>query len=190
MTIDKDSLYIQELKKDSHKAFEYLYDRYADHLYGFVLLHTRSSLMAEEIVQDTYMKIWSNRYRLSVEGSFKSFLFTIAKNKIIDTFRSQITKVDFLEFVEHYMEEQKEHNPVEANMYFEDFREKLNEAKKTLPEKQRLVFELNREKGMAIKAIAEKFNLSEQTVKNQLTSALKILRKKLRSYHCLFFLYL
>ncbi|MDL2304352.1 RNA polymerase sigma-70 factor [Bacteroides sp. OttesenSCG-928-D19] len=181
MIINRDTFYITELRRDSHQAFSYLYDTYADSLYGFVLLHTKSAFLAEEVVQDTFIKIWANRQKLSIEGSFKSLLFTMAKNQLIDVFRSQINKVEFLDFME-YCDERHSHNSVEADIYFEDFYEKLTQAKETLPEKQRLVFEYSREKGLDSKAIAHELGLSEQTVKNQLTSALKTLREKLKEY--------
>lgn len=190
MITNLDSLYIKELKNDSHKAFNHLYDSYSDNLYGFVLLHTKSPLIAEEIVQDTFLKIWTMRHNLTIEGSFKSLLFTIAKNQIIDSFRRQINKTEFVNFIEYCENEKLTHNSVEADIYFEDFCEKLNIAKKILPEKQCLIFELSREKGLDTKTIATELGVSEQTVKNQLTTALKVLREKLKEYNFLFALYL
>lgn len=188
MTINRDSFYITELKHDSHQAFSVLYDTYADLLYGFVLIHSKSPFLAEEIVQDTFIKIWTNRHTLNTEGSFKSLLFTMAKNQMIDSFRAQINRAEFPDFIAYCEEQQAEHNPVETDIYFEDFYEKLTRAKQSLPNRQRLIFELNREKGLNLKTIAEKLDISEQTVKNQLTSALKFLREKLKDYSY-FFLY-
>ncbi|MDF9831390.1 sigma-70 family RNA polymerase sigma factor [Parabacteroides sp. PF5-6] len=181
MIINRDEFYITELKNDSHRAFSCLYDIYADSLYGFVLLHTKSTFLSEEIVQDTFIKIWTNRHKLNTEGSFKSLLFTMAKHQLIDSFRSQINKIEFVDFIE-YCEEQHTHNPVEEDIYYEDFYEKLTQAKQILSERQRLVFELSREKGLELKAIADTLGVSEQTVKNQLSSALKTLREKLKEY--------
>lgn len=190
MKIHMDAIYIGELKKGSHKAFTYLYDTYSDNLYGFILLHTKSPILAEEIVQDTFLKIWLKKDTLNEDGSFKSLLFTMAKNQFIDNFRSQINKTEFVNFIEYCENENLTHNSVETDIYFEDFCDKLNIAKKVLPEKQRLIFELSREKGLDTKRIAEKLDISEQTVKNQLTSALKTLREKLKEYNFLYFLYL
>lgn len=186
MKINRDSFYITELKHGSHKAFGYLYDMYADALYGFVLLHTKSPFLAEDIVQDTFVKIWANRQTISTEGSFKSFLFTMAKNQLIDTFRRQVNRVEFPDFIQYCEENLIAHNPVERDVYFEDFYGKLCEAKEELPEKQRLVFELSREKGLDNKTIASQLNISEQTVKNQLTTALKTLRIRLREFSYFF----
>jgi RNA polymerase sigma-70 factor (ECF subfamily) len=181
MIINQDSFYLEKLKNDSHQAFGWLYDTYAGMLYGFVLVHTKSTFIAEEVVQDIFIKIWTKRHSLDTKGSFKSLLFTMAKNQIVDVFRQQLNRSEFADFVD-YCEEQQSYNPVEADVYFEEFYEKLNQAKRILPEKQRLVFELSREKGLDTKVIAEKLGLSEQTIKNQLTSALKTLRERLKEY--------
>ncbi|MDR0745314.1 MAG: RNA polymerase sigma-70 factor [Mediterranea sp.] len=186
MIINQDSFYLERLRNDSHQAFGWLYDTYSDILYGFVLVHTKSTFIAEEVVQDTFMKIWAKRHSLRTEGSFKSLLFTMAKNQIIDVFRQQLNRAEFTDFIE-YCEEQQSYNPVEADIYFEDFYEKLNQTKKILPEKQRIVFELSREKGLDTKVIAKKLGLSEQTIKNQLTNALKTLRERLKDYNYMFF---
>lgn len=90
---------IEKLKRGSYEAFDTLYDMYADSLYGFALLHTKSSVQAEDIVQDTFLKLWNMRASLSVEGSFKSMLFTIAKNHVIDVFRQQINRPDFEDYI-------------------------------------------------------------------------------------------
>jgi RNA polymerase sigma-70 factor (ECF subfamily) len=185
-----DSQYIAELKKGSHKAFDYFYNTYSDLLYGFVLLHTKSPLAAEEIVQDAFVKIWTSRHLLRVEGSFKALLFTIAKNRIIDSFRRQINKIEFINIVDYYENEGYACNSVEMDIFYDEFLEKLELAKKKLSPRQCLVFELNREKGFDIKTISKKLEISEQTVKNHLLSALKTLRSKLEKDNFLFFIYL
>ena len=142
---------IEKLKRGSYEAFDTLYDMYADSLYGFALLHTKSSVQAEDIVQDTFLKLWNMRASLSVEGSFKSMLFTI---------------------------------------YYDDFIDKLAIAKQKLTLAQRNIFEMSREEGMSNAEIAALSDISEQTVKNHLSAALKILREELRKYNYLFALFI
>lgn len=184
-----DSFYIRELKSDSHKAFNHLYEAYSDSLYGFVLLHTRSADIACEVVQDTFIRIWDIRYTISTEGSFKSLLFTVAKNKIIDSFRRQINKAEFVDFIEYCENENLTCNNSETELYYEDFYKELLTAKNMLSPRQRQIFELSREKGFNNAEIAESLNINEQTVKNQLTTALKIVRTQLAKYHLLFALF-
>lgn len=177
---------IEKLKRGSYEAFDTLYDMYADSLYGFALLHTKSSVQAEDIVQETFLKLWNMRASLSVEGSFKSMLFTIAKNHVIDVFRQQINRPDFEDYIRFCEDEHLLDNTSVEKIYYDDFIDKLAIAKQKLTPAQRNIFEMSREEGMSNAEIAVLSDISEQTVKNHLSAALKILREELRKYNYLY----
>lgn len=182
-TIESDIVksYIKELQKGSHKAFNAIYDMYADRLYGFAMVHTKSRQLSEDVVQDVFLKLWKNRKNISTEGSLQALLFTISKNKIIDLFRAQINKVEFELYIE-YMQEINgnfEESEIERMLHYDDFVKILKVSKRLLSERQLEVFELSREKGRTIKEIADELNLSEQTVKNQLSTSLKKIRNQI-----------
>jgi RNA polymerase sigma-70 factor (ECF subfamily) len=182
--------YIQDLRKGSYLAFNKIYDLCADSLYGFVLLHTKSPSVAEDIVQDTFLRIWKIRETLSEEGSFKSLLFTIANHLIIDAFRQQINKPAFEDYIRFAEDEGLTENTIEEQISYDDFIEKLAHAKQQLTKGQRTIFEMSKEEGLSIPEIAKILNISTQTVKNQLTLALKTLRTELIKYNFLFSLFL
>ena len=163
---------IEKLKRGSYEAFDTLYDMYADSLYGFALLHTKSSVQAEDIVQDTFLKLWNMR-ALSVEGSFKSMLFTIAKNHVIDVFRQQINRPDFEDYIRFCEDEHLLDNTSVEKIYYDDFIDKLAIAKQKLTLAQRNIFEMSREEGMSNAEIAALSDISEQTVKNAFVRSVK-----------------
>lgn len=181
---------IKKLTEGSYEAFDRLYTLYADSLYGFVLLHTKSTVQAEDIVGETFLKVWEMRASLSIEGSFKSLLFTMAKNQVIDTFRRQINRPDFDDYVRFCEDENLIDSASEDRIYYEDLIEKLAVAKEKLTPAQRRIFELSREEGLSNTEISSLSNLSEQTVKNHLSAALKTLRTELRKYNYLFALFI
>lgn len=181
---------IEKLNKGSYEAFDELYSLYADSLYGFALLHTRSRVQAEDIVSDTFLKVWNMRASISPAGSFKAMLFTIAKNQMIDVFRKQINRPEFEEYILFCEHENLLDNTSEEKIYYDDLIGKLAVAKQKLTPSQRKTFELSREEGLTGSEIALLLNLSEQTVKNHLTAALKILRAELRKYNYLFALFI
>lgn len=180
---------IKKVKSGSYEDFTRLYFNYADLLYGFVLNLTKSPVDAEDILQETFLKIWQTRENISLETSFKSYLYTIARNLIIDSFRKKINSVAFEVYIQSDIYQNYSENNIEDEIYFDEFLENFNEAKKKLSSRQLEIFELSRERGYSIKDIAEKLSISEKTVKNQLTFALKILRSEL-SFHYYFFLFL
>lgn len=140
--------YIKELRKGSHKAFNAIYDMYADRLYGFAFAHTKSREMSNDIVQDTFMKLWTLRETLSVEGSLQAMLFTMSHNKMIDTFRAQINKVEFEDYVEFSENADLEDNAIEKKIYYDDFLKALKLCKNLLPTRQLEIFEMSRESGV------------------------------------------
>lgn len=149
---------IKKLQEGSYEAFDTLYNVYADSLYGFALLHTKSTVQAEDIVQDTFLKLWNMRESLSVEGSFKSMLFTIAKNHVIDIFRQQVNRANFEDYIAFCEDENLLDNTSVEKVYYNDFLEKLAIAKQKLTPAQRNIFELSREEGMSNTEIAAASN--------------------------------
>ncbi len=178
--------YIKELQNGSHKAFNVIYDMYADKLYGFLLAHTKSPQISEDIVQETFLKLWINRKSISVEGSLQSLLFTISRHKMIDSFRSQINKVEFELYIDYIDEKSFEDDGIESKLFYDDFLKALKLSKKLLTEGQLEIFERNKEKGETIEEIASSLQISEQTVKNQLTTAMKKIRSQLSKKSILF----
>lgn len=181
--------YIKELRGGSHKAFNAIYDMYADKLYSFALAHTKSQETAGDIVQETFLRLWTVRESLSVDGSLQSLLFTIANNRLIDLFRKQINKTE-MELYIGYREEtgQEENTEAETKLLYDDFVKTLKLCKKLLTGRQLEIYELSREKGKTIEEISEALNLSEQTVKNQLTTALKKIKGGLLKTNILYLL--
>lgn len=181
--------YIRELRGGSHKAFNAIYDMYADKLYSFALAHTKSQETAGDIVQETFLRLWTMRESLTVDGSLQSLLFTISNHRLIDLFRKQINKTE-MELYIGYKEEasQEENTEAETRLLYDDFVKTLKLCKKLLTGRQLEIYELSREKGKTIGEISETLNLSEQTVKNQLTTALKKIRGGLLKTNILYLL--
>ncbi|MFT4221979.1 RNA polymerase sigma factor [Dysgonomonas sp.] len=168
--------YILDLKRGDYGAFDNLYDFYADCLYGFILKMTKSPSESKDILQETFLKVWYARETISIDKSFKSYLFTIARNLVIDSFKSKINSLDFELFLQNAIH-QSTTNPTEEKVNYDDFLKILSISKNKLTEKQRLIFELNKEKGHSITEVAEQLNLSEKTVRNQLSIIINIIKK-------------
>lgn len=175
--------YIKELRKGSHQAFNAIYVMYASKLYGFVFMHTKSRELSNDIVQDTFLQLWSMREQLSMEGSLQSLLLKISYYKIVNVFRSQINKIEFEDYIDFADSLQSEDTSVEKNLYYDEFLKALKLSKTLLPHRQLEIFEMSRENGLSIEEIAKTLKINEQTVKNQLTSATKTLKKELAKYH-------
>ena len=175
-----DKKYIIGLQKGSYSDFNKLYDLYADRLYGFAYNLTHSSEMAEEIVQEVFLKIWQMREHLSPEYSFRSFLFTIAKNKFLNDLRNRLTLISYYEYITKLDDAtERGENSTESEFNFNELNEQVLQSKDKLSKRQKMIFEMSKEEGLSNQEIALKLGISEQSVRNQLSSALKVLREEL-----------
>ena len=84
-----DSLLVDQLIKGDVFAFDKLFGRYANKIYGFSMRYLKSDAQCEELVQEVFVKVWEKRKSLKRDLSFKLYLFTIAYNDIIKFFRSK-----------------------------------------------------------------------------------------------------
>lgn len=173
----KEQALIYALKKGSHKAFDTIYKMYARRLYCFSLQFTKSHEEAEEVVQDVFIKLWVSRTTIRQEETLCSLLFIIAKNHLINLYRSKINSPVYEEYILH--KEAMSINDTEYQVEYHDFIRKFNKAMESLPLTQRKIVTLSKIHQFSNKEIMEKLSLSEQTVKNQLSLGLKTLREKL-----------
>lgn len=188
MVIDKERLLIHSLKLGSTIAFDRIYQMYAKRLYAYSLQFTKSAEDAEEIVQDVFTKLWINREGIKQEDSLKSLLFTIAKHLLINAFRSKVNQQIYEDYVEYANELST--NDTTNRIEYNEFLKAVEQNIATLPNTQQKVIKLSRFEHLSNKEIAERMQLSEQTVKNQLSVGLKLLKEKLRNFLVIGFLVL
>ena len=177
--MDLERIYLERLRKGSYKDFTKLYELYVSRLYAFALGLTHSDVLAKDIVQETFIKVWIRREQIDPDMSFRSFLFTMAKNQLLNEFRRQANSPLFLEDIAF----------VESGECDETANHKLEVSKQKLSPRQRELFELSKEQGLSITEIAVKTLITEQSVRNQISQALHILRKELGNYAYLFSLF-
>lgn len=184
---ENEERYVAALKEGSREAFTMLYNLYADRLYSFALVQTKSKQMAEDVVQDTFLKLWNNRTNLNCYGNVQALVFTMARNLIIDAFRRQVANIDIEAYFKLHEALPSTASP-EESLYFNETKEHLEQAKAKLSNKECKIYEMSREQDMPIKKIAQTLDLSPQTVKNYLTSTLKVFRSQLRREQLLWLL--
>ncbi len=154
-----------------HKTFQKLYEELASSLYNFLYYKTGDKYLAEDILQDSFIKLWNNLENVE-EVKAKSYLFTVANNNFLN-------HVAHKKVVLRYASESKYSYSNETPEYVmeeKQFEQKLLAAIANLPRKQREVFLLNRIDKMKYKEIADLLNLSVKAVEKRMSAALKHLR--------------
>lgn len=184
-----ETLLISMMRRGSTHAFDELYRMYVRRLLGFCLQICKTREDAEEIVQDTFVQLWKHREQIRQSESLKSFLFTTARNRVLNAYRSLASSACYEDYVEHLNIEGGEESS--TRLSYQEFVQQLEETLAGLPPTQSKVVRLSRLEDKNNKEIAQILNLSEQSVKNQLSLGLKALRMHLqeRGYlSALFFL--
>lgn len=88
------------LKSGSEKAFESVYNRYSGKLYNFIMTISQGdSYLAEEMVQSAFIKLWEIRGQIDPEKSVLSFLSTIAKNMLLNSYKRKTVEFLYQEFI-------------------------------------------------------------------------------------------
>jgi RNA polymerase sigma-70 factor (ECF subfamily) len=176
-TGDSEKLLLQKIAGGDEKAFKTIFDSYSDNLYGVAYNYTKSKQTAQELVQDVFLKIWVKREDLTRVDSLQSYLFITARNLIMNYFRSQKRNAAFLErLAKHFSEATL--NPQDQLIRKESI-SVINNIVNSLPEQQRIVYNLRRNEGLAIEEIANLMELSPNTVRNHMNAALRSIRERL-----------
>lgn len=169
---------IRLLKRGDIIAFDTIYERYWHRLFGFVLRYLKCKEDAEEIVQDVFLKIWDAREKIDHYSSFDSFIFTIAYNSTITLLRKRITEQKYRDYIK--LREQITASPnLIDEIYFRELDEKVQTLLIRLTPRQQEIFRLSREGGLTHDEIAKKLDISSNTVKNHLVTALAFLKLEL-----------
>lgn len=162
------------LKEDELNAFREIYNRYWKKLYGFAYQRLKDVTLVEEILQDFFTKIWFKRQTVHIKPTLALFLFSSVRNEIFDFYRKESTRLAHLQAYKSGLEDFD--NSTEDYLNVADLENAITSQIQELPPKCRDVFRLSREQNKSNKEIAVFFGISEKTVENQITKALKRIR--------------
>jgi RNA polymerase sigma-70 factor (ECF subfamily) len=166
------------MRQGDEGAFEELYNRYWKKLYNTIYSRTKSVEWSEGIVQDFFTSLWLKREQLRISTTFEAYAFTAVRYHLFHYIQKEVTRKkysDSLKALPVYHP-----NPTEETVLLNDLNSRLSKAITRLPEKCRSVFELSRREHKSNREIAEELGISEKTVENHLTRALKYLRLNLK----------
>ena len=174
MTSQLEIKLISRLRNSDVKAFDQLFRNYSRNLYRFAFSLLKNKDDAEGIVQEVFLRVWNKRADIDSNRSFKSWLFTISYNLIIDELRLRLKEKEYLNHLEKFFNTQDIITENEAD--YNLLKTQIDEVMEKLPDKRKVIYRLSRVEGLSNKEIAEKLNLSVKTVENQINLALKFLK--------------
>lgn len=169
---------VQRLAKNDVQAFNELYNLYSRRIFGFAYGFLRSKEEAEGIVQEVFVKIWETRNNLRSDLSFSWFLFTIARNLILNKLQHHQYEMRYQK--DFLAETSGDDNNTEEQVFYRDMSDHINNLIMELPPKRKEIFLLSRFEGLSYQEISEKLNISVKTVEVQISLALKYIRARIK----------
>jgi RNA polymerase sigma-70 factor (family 1) len=175
---------IELLANGSEYAFQFIYDRYNSRIYGTAIRYLKSSVAAQDVVQDVFLKLWFERAHIKRDQSLEAWLHTVAKNTLIN----RLKRVGVERRALHQLFGGKD-GPA---AFFSDqpdesyYRKLLKEALDTLSEQQRAVFHLVRYEGLSYVQAGERMGISPLTVKTHMSRALDHIRERFKMHGVIF----
>lgn len=168
---------IEKLKEGDGHAFRKVYEKYHRPVYGIAFKYLKSKSQAEDAVHDVFIKLWNYRKKLDAGQSLKGFLFTTAKNHVLNMIRNR--KRDEEKNKEYAYLKPVSKNKTVAKLTLKNYKKVFEYFLKQLPEGKREIFELKMQEGKSNNEIAQKLNISVNTVKSQYYKASKFIKKQL-----------
>ena len=177
---------ISALKAGDEQAFNFLFEQYADKLLRFFYNYVKRWDIAKEFTQDVFVKVWVNRQNIEVNDFFEAWLFTLAKNHLLDHLRRKVKERQVMHEIHAVTPDTVSPSDTPQELFLhkeatQHYHALLNE----LDINQKKIYLLNRENGFTYQQIATELNISIKSVEWNITKTRKFLQQRLRQFFIL-----
>lgn len=172
---DDEKKWVKALRSGKKEALERLFQKYHHALYYHALDFLKSPELAEDAVQEVFVKVWENRKQIKPDLSFKAYLFCITKNHIINQLKRISREIKARQEIAHRI--LSSHNAVEEQIVYAEYEALARKALDELPPKRKKVFILHRLEGKKYGEIAVLMNISKNTVRDHVVKADKTIKE-------------
>jgi len=186
--ISEELFILKRMADGDHHALRFFFDKYYDELCNYVNLYLRDRSVSEDIVQDIFIYFWEKRETIRMDSSVKYYLLRAARNKFLNHIRDEKSHQIIQNAV--WSKSDKFINPNYNLLDINEIEKIIKSSIDNLPPRCREVYLLHKNEDFSYKEIASKMDISEKTVENQMTIAIKKLKEQLAPYYDQFFVLL
>ncbi|WP_346070392.1 RNA polymerase sigma factor [Sphingobacterium siyangense] len=169
-----------KLRDGDHLAFEQLYNKYHPNLIGHLIRLLKSTDLAKEVLQDTFMAVWEHRGSIDTERPLKAYLFKTATNNTFNIFKKAAHDVKYRKYLYPIIEAGYEH--IEVQLFEKENGQLLEKLLSKMSEKQREVFVLCKIEGKSYEEASKELNISINTIHTHIKRANHFLKIQLNNY--------
>lgn len=159
-------------------AFKSLYRFYYEELKPLVWKYTDAGIDAQEIMQETFMKVWLNREKLPEIDNFRAWIFKVASREYLFALRKRLNYDKRLDAYALVGGENGPATPFDVT-HLGEIKQCINDVIRQLSPQRKTIYEMSRQQGLKIDEIAQLLSISPQTIKNVLQTVLKAIRERL-----------
>ena len=159
------------IRHSDYNSFNHLFFCYYGRLCNYVTEIVKDDFASEDIVQDLFIKLWTNREKIEVQENIAGYLFKSSKNAALNYLRSEKCKKNAFEKISINASQLTDYD-----IEHEEFLSALDKCINQLPARSKEVFLLHRFEGLKQKEISERLNISVKTIKNQIWKSLQFLK--------------
>lgn len=163
-----------KLRKGDQLAFAEIYNLYRGKMYTYACNLCKSTETAEEIVQEVFIRIWQKKEQINTEMNFAAYLKKVTLNHVLNHLKKVARDRRLQEELFIYIEAIR--NTTEDNLLEKELLKTHDQAIELLPPQKKLIYQMSRNEEMTHEQIAEKLNISKNTVKNHMVEATKFIR--------------
>ena len=173
-----DALLVAALKFDSHEAFVKIFRQYYANLVHFTARFIPDKSSCEDIVQEAFIRVWTNRKKLDTDTSIRSYLISLVQNLALNELRHRKVKMQYQDM---------NHETIlslspDEHMFFSELSDAYETALSKLEPEVRETLMLSRQEKMKYSEIAQRLNISVRTVESRISKGLKFLQQNLQIY--------
>ncbi len=168
--------FIVPIKNGNVKAFKELFDIMHPLLTRHIYKLTSRPQLSEELANDIFVSFWKNKETIEITTSLKAYLYRAATNKSYDFYRKKERQPN-IGNLDYSLEVVSSGSSAEEKIHYSETEQKILMCLDKLPERCRLIFSLSRFSQYPRKKIAEELDISIKTIENQMTKALKLMKK-------------
>ena len=181
---EKENYLVQKIRDGDKNAFENVFKEYFTRLTNYAVGLVSDIVLAEDLVEDIFFYIWDNREIIRVQTSLKAYLYKMTHNKCLDHLKKEKVKLKYLkEAITQQKQELDERiefaNYYQPEIFSDEMDLKLYNAIESLPEQAKKIFIMKRFEGMSYAEISNQLNISENTIRKQMSRSLQKIKNAL-----------
>lgn len=175
--LDEEQL-VEAMAAGDLTAFTRVYGAYHGFVFHFAVKFLKSTFLAEEVVNDVFLKLWENRSQLVPGQSLKAYLATVCKNHVFNLLKKAKRESAIMEEIRRLVAVAR--NQTEEDLFGAELEQVIDQIVSQLPEQRQRIFRMYRFEELDLDAIAGKLHISKGTAKDHMVRANRFVRKNLK----------